>query len=59
MQAAFQQYCDAAVSKTINLNEKASVSAIERAYKLAYKLGCKGITVYRQHSRKYQPMSLY
>ncbi|HUT30215.1 MAG TPA: adenosylcobalamin-dependent ribonucleoside-diphosphate reductase [Sedimentisphaerales bacterium] len=59
MQAAFQEDCDAAVSKTINLGEKAGPGAVERAYKLAYQLGCKGITVYRRRSRREEPMSLY
>jgi ribonucleoside-diphosphate reductase alpha chain len=59
MQAAFQKHCDAAVSKTINFNEKATAAAVDKAYKLAYRLGCKGITIYRQHSRKYEPMTLY
>ncbi len=58
MQAAFQQHCDAAVSKTINFSEKATVAAVDKAYKLAYRLGCKGITIYRRHSRVGEPMSL-
>jgi len=59
MQAAFQRHCDAAVSKTINFSEKATLSAVDKAYKLAYHLGCKGITIYRRHSRRSEPMSLY
>jgi ribonucleoside-diphosphate reductase alpha chain len=58
MQAAFQKHCDAAVSKTINFPQKATIADIDMAYRLAYRLGCKGITVYRQHSRKHEPMTL-
>jgi ribonucleoside-diphosphate reductase alpha chain len=58
MQAAFQKHCDAAVSKTINISEKAAVDVVDNAYKLAYKLGCKGVTIYRRNSRAQEPMSL-
>jgi ribonucleoside-diphosphate reductase alpha chain len=59
MQSAFQQHCDAAVSKTINFSEKATLASVDKAYKLAYQLNCKGVTIYRQHSRESEPMSLY
>jgi ribonucleoside-diphosphate reductase alpha chain len=58
MQAAFQKHCDAAVSKTINFTEKANVASVDKAYRLAYHLGCKGITIYRRKSRPDEPMTL-
>jgi ribonucleoside-diphosphate reductase alpha chain len=58
MQAAFQKHCDAAVSKTINFTEKAKTADVDKAYRLAYHLGCKGITIYRRKSRPDEPMTL-
>jgi len=57
MQAEFQKHTDNAVSKTVNLPSSASVSDISELYKLAWKEGCKGITVYRDGSRNSQPLT--
>ena len=58
MQAAFQLHTDNAVSKTVNFVESASRDDIKEAYILAYKNNLKGITVYRNNSRQFQPMNL-
>lgn len=58
MQAAFQEFTDNGVSKTINFPEDASREAIAETYHLAFQLGIKGITVYRNNSRHDQPMAL-
>ena len=57
-QSVFSRYVDNAVSKTINMPESATVEDIKSIYEQAWRMGLKGITVYRDKSRGYQVLNV-
>lgn len=58
MQAALQKHVDNSISKTINFPKTATIRDVEEAYMLAWKMGCKGLTIYRDGSMDEQVLQV-
>jgi ribonucleoside-diphosphate reductase alpha chain len=51
MQSAWQKNIDNAITKTINMSASETIETVEKAYRLAWEMGCKGVTIYRDNSK--------